>query len=507
MRVLVVDDEKIGRDGISFLLRQFDSSFEIHEAENGKEAMALLQQSNFDILLTDIKMPFMNGLELSKAARELQESLQIVIFSGYSDFAYAKQAIQYGVSDYVLKPVDPDEFTKTMKRVTECVTEKQHLLEVRNELYRIEGDYCLRQFLINGNSDDLKKAQDFTDTSLWQDCGCLILAESSTPVFAENPLWLLPEELRRSLSCSFSFLVLQDTRAVFVFGQQLPCSRKMLAQSLLEYFDRHCPNSVRIAVSEPLSGAANITGTFRHLGRLLSSRRNADRLLFVGSTNLSASPDESVLQQLLKDMKESLRRRNISALWKDFYAMRNCCSAFPQAPVTAAVKFTVSSLIHSLWEAAAPENPQEMGTVLASLYSTEMLAQALHLLEQSICTYENSLSLELESVRTDVNMVRDYIAKHYDEDLSVEILAEKVYLSPSYLSVIFKKETGQNLNSYIRTYRLSQAKRLLETTNMKIVQVCQKTGFTNVSYFCKRFRESFGTSPHNFQKAEIDENE
>ena len=110
-------------------------------------------------------------------------------------------------------------------------------------------------------------------------------------------------------------------------------------------------------------------------------------------------------------------------------------------------------------------------------------------------------------MRTDVSMVRDYIAQHYDEDLSVEILAEKVYLSPSYLSVIFKKETGQNLNSYIRTYRLSQAKRLLETTNMKIVQVCQKTGFTNVSYFCKRFRESFGTSPHNFQKAEIDENE
>ena len=127
MRILVVDDEKIGRDGISFLLHQFDSGCEIHEAENGREAMALLQQSNFDILLTDIKMPFMNGLELSKVARELQKSIQIVIFSGYSDFAYAKQAIQYGVSDYVLKPVDPDEFMETMKRVTGCVTERQHL--------------------------------------------------------------------------------------------------------------------------------------------------------------------------------------------------------------------------------------------------------------------------------------------------------------------------------------------------------------------------------------------
>lgn len=507
MRILVVDDEKIGRDGISFLLHQFDSGFEIHEAENGREAMALLQQSNFDILLTDIKMPFMNGLELSKAARELQESIQIVIFSGYSDFAYAKQAIQYGVSDYVLKPVDPDEFMETMKRVTGCITERQHLLEVKNELYRIEGDYCLRQFLINGNIGDLKKAQEFTNTSFWQDCGCLLLAESSTPVFTENQSWLLSEELQRLLPCGFSFLVLQDTRAVFLFGQRRPCSRKMLAQSLLEHFDRHCPDSVRIAVSEPLSGAADITGAFRHLGRLLSNRQSADRLLFAGSTDLAPCPEEPVLQQLLKQMQESLRRRSISALWKDFYTMRNCCSTFPQAPVTAAVKFTVSSLIHSLWEAVAPENRQEMTTVLAALYSTETLVQALHLLEQSICAYENSLSLEQESVRTDVSMVRDYIAQHYDEDLSVEILAEKVYLSPSYLSVIFKKETGQNLNSYIRTYRLSQAKRLLETTNMKIVQVCQKTGFTNVSYFCKRFRESFGTSPHNFQKAEIDENE
>jgi two-component system response regulator YesN len=103
-------------------------------------------------------------------------------------------------------------------------------------------------------------------------------------------------------------------------------------------------------------------------------------------------------------------------------------------------------------------------------------------------------------------MVKAYISQHYDEDLSVEALAEKVYLSPGYLSVIFKKETGQNLNSYIRAYRLAQAKCLLETTNMKIVQVCQKTGFTNVSYFCKRFREHFGTSPHRFRMAE-NENE
>lgn len=101
-RVLVVDDEKLERDGIRFLLSMEEGEWEIYEAANGKLALNELRKHPVDLMLTDIKMPHMDGLELSKKAREEYPDLEIIIFSGYGDFAFAQEAIRYGVTDYVL---------------------------------------------------------------------------------------------------------------------------------------------------------------------------------------------------------------------------------------------------------------------------------------------------------------------------------------------------------------------------------------------------------------------
>ena len=116
-RVLITDDEKIEREGIKFLLAQEEGEYEIHEAANGRQALNVLRSEEIDFLLTDIKMPHMDGLELASKVREEYPNLPIVIFSGYSDFAFAQEAMRYGVKDYVLKPVDPDTFHTTIGKV------------------------------------------------------------------------------------------------------------------------------------------------------------------------------------------------------------------------------------------------------------------------------------------------------------------------------------------------------------------------------------------------------
>ena len=115
--ILIVDDERLERNGIKFLLKQEQGEFEVLEACNGKDALGVLQSKRVDILLSDIKMPYMDGLELAAQARGLYPELPIVIFSGYNDFSFAREALRYGVSDYVLKPVDPQEFHKTLEKV------------------------------------------------------------------------------------------------------------------------------------------------------------------------------------------------------------------------------------------------------------------------------------------------------------------------------------------------------------------------------------------------------
>ena len=117
MKVLIVDDEKLEREGMKYLLSQEKWENEIYEAANGKQAMEVLRTKSVDLLLTDIKMPHMDGLELSRLAKKENESLRIIIFSGHNDFSFAQEAIRYGVSDYILKPVNPDSFHEVIERV------------------------------------------------------------------------------------------------------------------------------------------------------------------------------------------------------------------------------------------------------------------------------------------------------------------------------------------------------------------------------------------------------
>lgn len=107
IRLLIVDDERLEREGVKYLLAQEEGEWKIYEASNGKDALQILREEEIDLLLTDIKMPHMDGLELTSRVRELYPELPVVIFSGYSDFAFAQEAMRYGVTEYVLKPVDP----------------------------------------------------------------------------------------------------------------------------------------------------------------------------------------------------------------------------------------------------------------------------------------------------------------------------------------------------------------------------------------------------------------
>ena len=105
-----MDDEKIEREGLKYLISTETKEHKIFEASNGREALQILREEDIQLLLTDIKMPHMTGLELSKKSKEEQPDLQIIIFSGFSDFAFAQEAIRYGVTEYILKPVNPEDF-------------------------------------------------------------------------------------------------------------------------------------------------------------------------------------------------------------------------------------------------------------------------------------------------------------------------------------------------------------------------------------------------------------
>ena len=123
MRVLIVDDERIEREGMRYLIDAY-FRFETMEAANGKAALRILEQTRADILLTDIKMPIMDGLELIREVHVRFPETEIIVFSAYGEFEYARQAMQYGVDSYLLKPVDIEEFKQTVEHTLEKLAER-----------------------------------------------------------------------------------------------------------------------------------------------------------------------------------------------------------------------------------------------------------------------------------------------------------------------------------------------------------------------------------------------
>ncbi|OCT12911.1 hypothetical protein A8709_21530 [Paenibacillus pectinilyticus] len=124
-RILIADDDKIEREGIKFLMTKYNFPLEIMEAKNGRAALELLQEHDMDVLLTDIKMPFMDGLQLAREARALKPRLKILILSGHGEFDYAKTAISLQVSNYLLKPIEPEEFHTVIAAVVQQLNQEQ----------------------------------------------------------------------------------------------------------------------------------------------------------------------------------------------------------------------------------------------------------------------------------------------------------------------------------------------------------------------------------------------
>ena len=156
-RILIVDDEKIERTGLRLLLGKMDQKFEITEAVNGKEALEWLSCNRADILVTDIRMPFVDGLELVEQAARLYPDMKAMIFSGYGEFEYARRAMRFGVEEYILKPVNPTEFQNAIKKIIRVLEESKQEKSRRQTEGSLFKEYILNAIFNGADAGELEK--------------------------------------------------------------------------------------------------------------------------------------------------------------------------------------------------------------------------------------------------------------------------------------------------------------------------------------------------------------
>lgn len=499
MNILIADDEKIEREGIRYLLSLEKGERRIFEAANGKQAMQILRTENIDMILTDIKMPVIDGLELARRAKELFPEIRIVIFSGYNDFTFAQEAIRYGVTDYILKPVDPDNFHEIIEKAEKNIRERQ--AEENREIRRQNflQQYFLQNYLYSGKKEILEKAGEFVDLDKWNGWHCAILIETDTAFFdtaEEN----FPGELQKELRRVFFYLNLNERQSLLLF-QDVYCDYLLVANHLYTFLKRNYMVRIYLSVSRKFDGCECLPEILGQLEQQMEEKfYHPEKHIFsCEEEELKMVAGEVQDSQLMQMISEDISRKDTEQLWKHFECLKEKYSSNTQFSAMY-IKFVFSNVIQELFQENQFADEHRLEQEIDRLYSCGNIMDILKVTEDNIREYEKFLERSMSESRNEVAAVKNYIYQHYGEDLNLEMLAEKVYLSSGYLSFIFKKETGMNLNRFIKVFRMEKAGEFLHDTNMKVAQISEKVGFANVSYFCRSFREYYGCSPESYRK-------
>ncbi len=429
--ILIVDDEKLERKGIRFLLQKEEKDYQILEAVNGKDALGILQKQKVDILFSDIKMPYMDGLELSRRARELYPDLQIIIFSGYNDFSFAREALRYGVVDYVLKPVDPAEFKKTLDKVTENIDKQNEKLQKQNKQEDYLRQFFLLNFLLTGKEEYIENAGKITNLEKedLNQFSYMILAGSSDNFFEMEEHNFL-QDLREHLQRKFQYQNLNSNESLFLLTDR-SCDCQKLALQMRTFFRQRFYVDCYFVISRPLESYQDMPKYLNVMEQLLEEQFYQPETHVFSMDQEEEEQDVSQIQDatLFLNIKEDIHHKDVNHLWLDFYRIEKKykdVSRFSELYV----KFVFSNILKEIYEVIAVTGERELSKEVDRMYHCNTIQDVLEITKKAIREFEDYLKVQDGGDREDVTQVKSYIYHHYDEALTTELLADQVCLSP-----------------------------------------------------------------------------
>lgn len=459
MNVLIADDENHIlnhlRDGIPWQ----ELGLEVCAlAHNGQEALDYIRSHPVDILLTDIRMPGMDGLELCRQVRQLKGDLPVILLTGYSDFEYARQAIALEVMDYCLKPIDTTQLSQTLLRAvrraySQVSTQSDALLDRIEEGDTAAVRAIFAKLGIQGNRIYL--AGSVGVHNIGKELG----AQLSYKVGKHKYLYFSSRPFHRAAAAKT--IAFASGRSGIGMPEE-PCPLEALAPAIddvlvmtLQYFINGSPTLCTRLVEEELA---------EELFRQLES--------------LGDNPGE------MKTWLQTLSQANCAA-------MLNVRTAF--------------RLLNRIAMCPALQNS---GEEEAYLYGFEqMAAEYLHL-SDILKEFSQSLKVAQEkpagTPTSSFLKILGYLDQHYSEDISLKTISQTFHLNSSYISQLIKNETGLTYTQYLTELRMNKAKELLKTTKLSLNEVSEAVGFHDYFYFIKKFKREVGVTPGKFLQHEKD---
>ena len=500
-KILIVDDEFIEREGIIFLIKKFSFDFDIKECSDGEEALEYLKKNSVDVLLTDVRMPFMDGIELSQNAKLIYPDLKIIIFSGFGEFEYAKRAISLGVNDYILKPISQAEFKKTIESVIEKIGQENKEKQAKEWRNFTEKEHVLLKVISGIPIESIRERFSLDNyTDFVNKYKRMILMEFDKDFFNNHQEFI--KEILDDFQDKADYLNLNPYQGIFFFYEFIDetvlentCTK--IHNVISEKYGVDCYFSISNLITSP----SIISEEYSNMEHIMEQRFFvSDKYIFSKKVEMTLeSTDEKFDSTILKNIEHHIKvkdfcslKSSVDLLIKKFSAQSDFSQIY--------VKFILSNIYRNICNEMKEANEIDLDGEIDKIYSSRTIQEIRDILNNVIDNMEKQFSKESFNHRHEIELVKSYIYENYGKDLSLAILAEYVYMAPSYLSSMFKKETSMGINVFIKNYRMEKAKDMLENTNIRIKDIGNIVGYSNTSYFCQSFKEFYGLTPEKYRQ-------
>lgn len=530
-RILIVDDEKFFRKALIVSIPWENLGYCVcGEAENGIDALEKVRELEPDVIATDINMSKMDGLTFIAELRKIKPDIKIIVISGYNEFDYVKQSITLGVYNYIMKPVDPEEFAKALTEISNILDKErgmrqrvEHLRKHLNSSVRLLHSQTLSKLLYGNIPSDPKLL------NRWLERYQINLREGPFTVAAlevqgqnqnmwstdDQQLWtfavqnVAEEILKEYFPLEICTEELGSVFSIIQCGFQDIEKLRHLLVSLRELLREQLGLSVMIGVGNPCSSLQNI-----HSSRMEAcfAIRNSDAdgseggVCFYSDVSrvelLSNSASVYDTSELLMQMRLGNTAACAALLQEMEQRLTETKGGIPLVYMTLVeVLAAFVTYASENVESCSASFPSLYSEIFHDLVSTQdarklfpKVTQIMHELLAQVAAQQQTQKSAI------VNQVLDTIHNHYgDSDLTVDRLAQETFTSYGYLCYLFKRDMGKTLGDYITDYRMEQAKRLLLQGSHSVSEVAEAVGFSNPNYFTKIFKRTYGVLPSSLR--------
>lgn len=514
MKVLVVDDEAVTRKGlIGHIDWEALGVGSVTEAKDGHDALNIARELLPDIVISDVRMPHLNGLEFARALKNTQPKVKFIFLSGFSDKAYLKDAIRLDAVNYVEKPIDLAELTEAMQKAVslckhqELEDEKSRKLNTleRNSLPFIKQTIVSQLISGQGMTAQLLSNLQLANLTLGKHAPYIVLVLRG----AAHAHSLILHTLETApKSCKLLSAESENRYTVILYEfdpSAVPAYISDFFGALVREFPQSGPRpgDFFCTVGCPVNSIEEIAHSYNTALALQKT------FFFYGYDQLVFHSEEALQPFVLpanfkSDFVLLLKEQCYEALEDQVKSLCRWFSHHKGTPISQVkgILFDVMDLIFREAKARGVciEALMEENSLWESISSAQTLSQ---LQEEALGNmgYLFAQQKKLDATDKSIASVLRYIHQNYqDPGICVKSLAAQVYLTSTYLSALFKKETGETISDYLVNVRVEQSKKLLLDPGLKLIEVSQKVGYLDPNYFSKVFRKHVGLSPSVYRE-------